>query len=106
MSKRHDASLDDRRRDRDGEIRHKRRDTLVRTLRGIYGEDFAPGTRSDATLGTVLARSGARTLNEYLSANTTVRRTYGKHVVSKGSRAILEETTRSFGRALKHLADK
>jgi hypothetical protein len=58
--------LDDRCRDQDGEIRHKRRDTLVRTLRDVYGPDFAPGTRSDATLGTVLDRADAETLSEYL----------------------------------------
>lgn len=60
------TGLDNRCRDDDGEIRHKRRDTLVRTLRGTYGEGFAEGTRSDATLGTVLDRAGARTLTEYL----------------------------------------
>jgi hypothetical protein len=61
-----DTGLDGRCRDHDGEIRHKRRDTQVGTLRGIYGEEFAKGTRSDATLGTVLDRAGARTLTEYL----------------------------------------
>ncbi len=60
------TGLDNRCRDVDGEIRQKRSDTLVRTLRGIYGEDFAAGTRSDATLGTVLERAGARSLSEYL----------------------------------------
>jgi hypothetical protein len=33
--------LDDRCRDQNGEIRHKRSDTLVGTLRKEYGEDFA-----------------------------------------------------------------
>lgn len=61
-----DVGLDNRCRDQDGEIRHKRRDTLVRTLRGTYGDDFAPGIRSDAKLGTVLDRAGARTLADYL----------------------------------------
>ena len=40
--------LDDRCRHRDGEIRQKRGDTLVSTLRKRYGQDFAPecaGTR-------------------------------------------------------------
>jgi hypothetical protein len=62
----HPIGLDGRTRDSDGEIRHKRRDTLVRTLRKTYGPDFAPGIRSDATLGTVLDRAGAETLDEYL----------------------------------------
>jgi hypothetical protein len=39
--------LDQRCRDLDGEIRRKRGDTLVGTLRKTYGPDFAPGVRSD-----------------------------------------------------------
>jgi hypothetical protein len=35
--------LDNRMRDEDGEIRKKRSDTLVRTLRNEYGEKFAQG---------------------------------------------------------------
>jgi hypothetical protein len=66
MPKHCPPGLDNRCRDHDGEIRHKRRDTQVGTLRGIYGDDFASGTRSDATLGTVLDRAGARTLSDYL----------------------------------------
>jgi hypothetical protein len=58
--------LDDRCQDQDGEIRRKRSDTLVGTLRDTYGPDFAPGVRSDATLGTLLERSGASSLSEYL----------------------------------------
>lgn len=58
--------LDDRCRDEDGEIRRKRRDTLVRTLRRDYGNDFAADVRGDATLGTLLDRSGARSLRDYL----------------------------------------
>jgi hypothetical protein len=33
--------LDDRHRDKNGEIHRKRSDTLVRTLRDEYGPDFA-----------------------------------------------------------------
>lgn len=67
MNKEHcNTGLDDRCRDQNGEIRHKRSDTLVRTLRKEYGDDFAKGIRSDATLGTVLERTGAETLSEYL----------------------------------------
>lgn len=58
--------LDKRCRDEDGEIRRKRDDTLVRTLRQEYGDDFAAGLRSDATLRTLLDRSGARSLSDYL----------------------------------------
>ena len=60
------TGLDNRCRDNDGEIRHKRGDTLVRTLRETYGLDFAKGYRSDAKLGTVLENEGAHTLSELL----------------------------------------
>jgi hypothetical protein len=67
MSKDHcKTGLDDRCRDQNGEIRHKRSDTLVGTLRKEYGEDFAKGTRSDATLGTVLDKTGTGSLSELL----------------------------------------
>jgi hypothetical protein len=51
--------LDDRGRDDDGRIREKRGDTLVRTLREIYGQDFAPGARSDTKLETLRQREQA-----------------------------------------------
>jgi hypothetical protein len=58
--------LDDRHRDQDGTIERKRDDTLVRTLREEYGSNFARGIRSDAKLGTVLERTGATSLSDYL----------------------------------------
>ncbi|TRZ57843.1 MAG: hypothetical protein D4S02_13365 [Rhodocyclaceae bacterium] len=58
--------LDDRMRDQNGEIRQKRSDTKVETLRKTYGDDFAKGFRSDAQLGTVLKREGADTLDQLL----------------------------------------
>jgi hypothetical protein len=61
-----DTGLDNRCRDSDGEIRHKRSDTLVGTLRQTYGEDFAKGYRSDTKLGTVLDREHATTLSDLL----------------------------------------
>jgi hypothetical protein len=66
MTKHYPTGLDGRMQDRDGEIRHKRRDTHVETLRKEYGENFAKGTRSDATLGTVLDRARVDTLDQYL----------------------------------------
>ena len=66
MSKQCDAGLDDRCRDNDGSIRRKRGDTLVGTLRREYGEDFAPGTRSDMRLDTLLDQEDASSLSEYL----------------------------------------
>lgn len=56
--------LDKRMRDNDGEIRQKRSDTLVGTLRKEYGDSFAAGYRSDAKLGTVLKREGVETLDQ------------------------------------------
>ena len=58
--------LDDRSRDEDGQIRKKRRDTKVQTLRETYGEQFGGNIRGDAQLGTVLRRAGVDSLDEYL----------------------------------------
>lgn len=60
------TGLDDRCRDRDGEIRQKRGDTLVRTLRGTYGPDFAPGVRGDTRLDTLRKRAGGESLSKIL----------------------------------------
>lgn len=61
-----DVGLDSRCRDLDGEIRRKRSDTLVRTLRDEYGANFAPGVRADMKLGTLLDRKGVSSLKQYL----------------------------------------
>jgi hypothetical protein len=61
-----DAGLDQRCRDLDGEIRQKRGDTLVGTLRKIYGPDFAPGVRSDTRLDTLRNRAGGESLSKML----------------------------------------
>jgi hypothetical protein len=67
MAKRNcDTGLDNRCRDNDGEIRHKRNDTQVGTLRQTYGDNFAEGYRSDAKLGTVLKNERVATLSELL----------------------------------------
>ena len=58
--------LDHRARDKGGEIRHKRKDTMVKTLRAEYGEHFAKGFKPDATLGEVLKMEGAASLHELL----------------------------------------
>ena len=64
MPKHYPKGLDDRMRDQDGEIRKKRGDTLVRTLRKEYGDDFASGYRSDTKLRTVLKKEGVETLDQ------------------------------------------
>lgn len=58
--------LDERHRDKDGEISRKKSNTLVRTLRKEYGEDFAKGYRPDAKLATVLKKEDAELLHELL----------------------------------------
>jgi hypothetical protein len=58
--------LDGRCRDADGEIRRKRSDTLVGTLRREYGEDFASSFRSDTKLGRVLRETNSDSLSDYL----------------------------------------
>lgn len=58
--------LDHRCRDANGEIRQKRGDTLVRTLRNTYGPEFAPGVRSDTRLDTLRERAGGTSLSKLL----------------------------------------
>jgi len=67
MAKKHfPPGLDGRSRNGNGETRHKRRDTLVGTLREHYGEGFALGVRADMKLGTLLDRAGVDSLSEFL----------------------------------------
>jgi hypothetical protein len=61
-----DVGLDHRCRDLDGEIRHKRGDTLVKTLRETYGPEFAPGVRSDTRLDTLRERAGGASLAQII----------------------------------------
>ena len=55
-----------RKRDSGGQIREKRSDTRIDTLRQKYGDSFAPGIRGDARLKTLLDRTGTNSLSEYL----------------------------------------
>jgi len=66
MEKQCNVGLDRRCRDNDGEIRQKRSDTLVRTLRKEYGEDFADGFRGDMKLGNLLKRTGKPSLSQLI----------------------------------------
>ena len=58
--------LDGRQRDADGQIRKKRSDTKVATLRKEYGDGFAAGYRANTKLGTVLKKEGVETLDQLL----------------------------------------
>lgn len=68
MASRHfPKGLDGRQRDHDGQIRQKRSDTKVETLRNEYGQNFAPSFRSDAQLGTVRDATG-KSLHQLIQA--------------------------------------
>jgi hypothetical protein len=58
--------LDHRHRDNNGQTREKNGNTRIDTLRDTYGPDFAVGIRGDAHLTTLLDRTGANSLSEYL----------------------------------------
>ena len=58
--------LDDRMRDANGEIRHKRGDTQIGTLRAKYGASFAQGYPDSADLQTVLEKEGVASLDQLL----------------------------------------
>jgi len=66
MTKHYPKGLDDRQRDQNGEIRRKRGDTLIGTLRNEYGQNFALGCRADMKLQTLLDKEGASSLHELL----------------------------------------
>jgi hypothetical protein len=65
MSK-HDEGLDGRTRDNGGEIRGKRGDTRVDTLRETYGPEFAKGYRGDMRLDTLREEEGVDSLTQLL----------------------------------------
>jgi hypothetical protein len=65
-SKHFPKGLDGRQRDSSGEIRHKRGDTQVKTLRKEYGEEFLPEFRSSTRLDTVLKKTGVESLHQLL----------------------------------------
>ena len=63
--KHYPKGLDGRQRDESGQIREKRGDTQVGTLRKEYGDNFAKGYRSDTKLDTVRKNEG-KSLSELL----------------------------------------
>jgi hypothetical protein len=58
------AGLDNRHRNKDGEISHKHGNTLVRTLRKVYGRGFAAGYPDTETLGEVLLQLNETSLSQ------------------------------------------
>lgn len=61
--------LDDRHRDANGEIRRKNGNTRIDSLRETYGDNFAKDFRGDMKLETLLERTGADSLSDYLKKN-------------------------------------
>jgi hypothetical protein len=58
------AGLDNRHRNHDGEISHKHGNTLVATLRKIYGQGFAAGYPPTEKLSDVLAHLNETSLSQ------------------------------------------
>jgi hypothetical protein len=59
-----ETGLDNRHRDKNGEISRKHGNTLVRTLRKIYGASFASGCRDEEKLSDVLHKFNAGSLSQ------------------------------------------
>jgi hypothetical protein len=57
-------SLDGRHRNRDGEISHKHGNTLIRTLRKVYGQSFAAGYAETEKLSEVLLQLNETSLSQ------------------------------------------
>jgi hypothetical protein len=58
------AGLDNRHRNRDGEISHKHGNTTVHMLRKIYGQSFAAGHPETKTLSEVLLQMNETSLSQ------------------------------------------
>jgi len=71
--------IDGRARDKDGEIRHKNGNTRVDTLRGIYGDGFAPDVRGDMHLDTLLDRTGGQDTKVYFMPLSCERTSNASH---------------------------
>jgi hypothetical protein len=68
MSKHCQSGLDGRCRDGNGEIRHKNGNTRIDTLRGTYCDSFATGVPGDMHLDTLLDKTGAKSLRNFLKS--------------------------------------
>jgi hypothetical protein len=69
-----DMGLDERCRDKNGEIRHKRGDTLLKTLRKAWGAAFVRAVRADSRLETLRERAGgASSLSEFVKSGNRRR---------------------------------
>jgi hypothetical protein len=73
--------LDGRHRDKNGEISSKHGDTLVRTLRKIYGQGFAAGYPETAKLSEVLLQLNATSVSQLRRDHETG---HLEHKISQG----------------------
>jgi hypothetical protein len=74
-----------------GQVREKRGDVRIDTLRQTYGDSFAPGIRGDAHLKTLLHRTGSASLSDYLKT--------GGHSPPSGEGTIRYASNQRFGEA-------
>ena len=58
------VSLDNRHRNKDGETSGKHRNTLIRTLRKVYGQSFAAGYPETEKLSEVLLKLNEKSLSQ------------------------------------------
>ena len=58
------AGLDNRHRNHDGEISHKHGNTLISTLRKIYGQSFAAGYPATEKLSEILLQLNETSLSQ------------------------------------------
>ena len=65
-----EPGLDNRHRDENGEISKKHGNTLVSTLRKIYGSTFAAGHPATAKLSDVLAQLNETSLSQLIHDHT------------------------------------
>ena len=78
-----DRGLDNRHRDKNGEISRKHGNTLISTRRKTYGSSFAVGFPDDAKLHEVLAKLDERSLSKLVHDH--VKETAAKAAVPRST---------------------
>ena len=77
------AGLDNRHRNKDGEISHKHGNTLIRTLRKIYGQGFAAGYPETEKLSEVLLQLNETSMSQLRRDHETG---HLEHKIAKASK--------------------
>ena len=77
------TGLDNRHRNHDGEISHKHGNTLIRTLRKVYGQSFAAGHPETKTLSEVLLQLNETSLSQLRRDHET---RHLEHKIAKASK--------------------